>query len=77
MCVSALSMCSFKIILDFVLIFAESESEIVVESLLSSSNLRSSMPTQQLQSLRYVLMFYHISGNKSCSVFISKYFVII
>ncbi|KAL0823066.1 hypothetical protein Bca101_046743 [Brassica carinata] len=47
---------------NFVLIFAESQSEIVVESLLSSSNLRSSMPTQQLQSLRVFVATWNVGG---------------
>lgn len=51
---------------DYVLIVSESQSEIVVESLLSSGNLRPSMPTQQLQSLRSVIY----PQKQSCSVFI-------
>ncbi|KAG5408077.1 hypothetical protein IGI04_004396 [Brassica rapa subsp. trilocularis] len=40
----------------------KSQSEIVVESLLSSSNLRSSMPTQQLQSLRVFVATWNVGG---------------
>lgn len=42
------------------LTFAGSQSEIVIESLLASSNLRSSMPTQQIQSLRYIHIVIHL-----------------
>ncbi|KAF3544841.1 hypothetical protein DY000_02000198 [Brassica cretica] len=48
--------------LDFILIFAEYQSETVVESLLSSSNFRSSMPAQQLQSLRVFVATWNVGG---------------